>query len=97
MLRSVGDLEEYSVGATDGDLGRVADFLIDREQWPVRYLVVESGGILARRRVLISPISFGRADSATQGFHSALTLEQIKRSPDIDTPTRRSREPRGDE
>jgi hypothetical protein len=85
MLRSLGDLEGYAVSATDGDLGHVADFLIDDEQWAVRYLVVKSGGLLDRRNVLISPISFGRADWATQRFHLALTRDQIDKSPDIDT------------
>ncbi len=85
MLRSLGDLDKYSVSATDGDLGHVDDFLVDDERWAVRYLVVESGGFLDRRSVLISPISFGRADWATQRFHLSLTLDQIRSSPAIDT------------
>jgi hypothetical protein len=85
MLRSLRDLENYAVSATDGDLGHVDDFLIDDEHWAVRYLVVKSGGLLDRRNVLISPISFLRADWATQRFHLALTLDQISKSPDIDT------------
>ncbi|MEO7963322.1 MAG: PRC-barrel domain-containing protein [Gemmatimonadaceae bacterium] len=85
MLRSLRDLDKYSVSATDSVVGQVADFLVDDEQWAVRYLVVESGGILQRRRVLISPISFGRADWGTRSFHLALTLDQIEKSPDVDT------------
>jgi sporulation protein YlmC with PRC-barrel domain len=85
MLRSLGDLDKYSVSATDGDLGHVDDFLIDDEQWVVRYLVVESGGFLDRRGVLISPISFRRAEWESQRFHLALTLDQIRNSPGIDT------------
>ncbi|MEO6877140.1 MAG: PRC-barrel domain-containing protein [Gemmatimonadaceae bacterium] len=94
MLRSLRDLEKYAVSATDGDLGHVGDFLTDDQQWAVRYLVVESGGLIGRRHVLISPISFGRADWATQRFHLTLTLDQIKSSPDIDTeqPVSRQRE-----
>ncbi len=85
MLRSLRDLDKYSVSATDGDIGHVDDFLLDDEHWAVRYLVVESGGFLDRRRVLISPISFGRVDWATRSFHLALTLDQIRNSPNIDT------------
>jgi sporulation protein YlmC with PRC-barrel domain len=85
MLRSLKDLGKYSVSATDGDLGHVGDFLVDDEQWAVRYLVVETGGFLDRRRVLISPISFGRADWSTHRFHLTLTLDQIRSSPDLDT------------
>ncbi len=96
MLRSLGDLDKYAVSATDGDLGQVDDFLIDDEQWAVRYLVVETGGLLDRRRVLISPISFGRAEWATHRFHLALTLDQISSSPGIDTDKPVSRQHEGE-
>jgi hypothetical protein len=36
MLRSLKDLEGYSVSATDSDVGGVEDFLIDDERWVVR-------------------------------------------------------------
>ncbi len=85
MLRSLREFDKYAVSATDGDLGHVGDFLIDDERWAIRYLIVETGGLLDERRVLISPISFGHADWATHRFHLALTLDQIKSSPGIDT------------
>ena len=84
MLRSLGDLEKYSVSATDGDIGKVVNFLLDDKRWVVRYLVVETGGILGGRRVLISPIAFREADWSSQRFHLALTMDKIKHSPSID-------------
>ena len=56
MLRSLDKLEHYKVRATDGDLGSVANFLIDDKHWTVRYLVVQTGGFFGGRRVLVSPI-----------------------------------------
>jgi len=59
MLRSLKELGNYAVNATDGDVGHVADFLWDDERWIVRYPGRRDrwhssvGG-----RVLISPISF---------------------------------------
>jgi hypothetical protein len=47
MLRSLKDLEQYAVSATDGDIGHVANFLLDDERWIVRYLVVETGGFFS--------------------------------------------------
>jgi len=73
MLRSLKDLEGYAVNATDGDIGHVADFLLDDERWIVRYLVVETGGFFSGRRVLITPISFRQVDWSTRSFHLALT------------------------
>lgn len=58
MLRSLKELEHYVVSAIDGEIGKVADFLLDDERWIVRYLVVETGGFFSGRRVLVSPISF---------------------------------------
>jgi len=94
MLRSLKDLEHYKVNASDGDVGSVVKFLFDDERWIVRYLVVETGGFLDGRRVLISPISFRQADWATQSFHLALTMEEVKNSPsiDLDKPVSRQHE-----
>jgi sporulation protein YlmC with PRC-barrel domain len=85
MLRSVKTLERYAVGATDGDIGHVVDFLLDDQHWTVRYLVVETGGFFSGREVLVSPISFRETDWATRRFHVALTMDKVKRSPSIDT------------
>ncbi len=84
MLRSLRDLENYSVSATDGDVGQVVDFFLDDKRWVVRYLVVETGGVLGGRRVLISPIAFREADWSSQRFHLALTMDKVKHSPSID-------------
>jgi hypothetical protein len=85
MLRSMQDLENYSIGATDGPIGHVRDFFFDDHLWVVRYLVVATGSWLASRKVLISPISIGRPDRAQKSLPVALTREQVKHSPDIDT------------
>lgn len=84
MLRSLQSLEGYKVNASDGDLGTISDVLLDDERWAVRYLVVDTGGLLGGRRVLISPISFGELDWQDRRFHLSLTKEKIKGSPGID-------------
>ena len=84
MLRSLKDLERYTVRATDGEVGRVVNFLLDDRRWAIRYLVVETGGFFSERRVLISPISFREVDWSTQLFHLALTKDKIKNSPSVD-------------
>ena len=85
MLRGVKDLEQYAVSAIDGDIGHVADFLLDDERWTIRYLVVETGGLLDRREVLISPMSFRNVDWAARRFHLGLTMDEIRHSPSVDT------------
>lgn len=85
MLRSLKDLERYTVTATDGDVGTVANFLFDDQFWAVRYLVAETDGFFDGRSVLISPISFRQTDWQTRRLHLALTKEKVKNSPSIDT------------
>lgn len=46
MLRSLRYLEGYTVSATDAELGKVVNVLFDDEHWAVRYLVVDTGGLL---------------------------------------------------
>ncbi|MHB1843981.1 MAG: PRC-barrel domain-containing protein [Deltaproteobacteria bacterium] len=94
MLRSLRDLERYEVSATDGDIGRVGDFFLDDERWAIRHLVVETRGFLDGRRVLISPISFRRAEWSTRRFQLDLTKQKVKDSPgvDLDKPVSRQHE-----
>ena len=85
MLRSMNDLRDYAIRATDGDIGHVKDFYFDDERWTVRYLVVETGTWLSGRKVLISPVSIGRPNWTDKALPAALTKEQVRNSPDIDT------------
>lgn len=85
MLRSMNDLEDYAIRATDGTLGHVKDFYFDDDAWVIRYLVVDTGSWLSSRKVLISPIAIGRPDWAQKVLPVSITKEQVKGSPDIDT------------
>ena len=85
MLRSLKEMEHYKVSATDGEVGTVANFLLDDEFWTVRYLVVETGGFFEGRQVLVSPISFLKAEWGSSQFHLALTMDKVKQSPGVDT------------
>jgi len=83
MLRSLKDLENYKVSATDGDIGSVANFLIDDLRWAVRYLVVDTGGFLGGREVLVTPIAFREVDYPENRFRLSLTIDKIKSSPSV--------------
>lgn len=84
MLHSVKMLQGFTVHATDGDIGTIRDVYFDDARWAIRYLVVDTGGWLLGRRVLISPISFHHPDWQARAIHVALTREQVKGSPSID-------------
>lgn len=85
MLRSLRELDQYKVSATDGEIGNIVDFFIDDEHWTVRHLIVNTGGLFDGRHVLISPISFREVEWSNKRFHLALTMDKIKDSPNVDT------------
>ena len=85
MLRSIKDLDDYTVGATDGIIGHVKDFYFDDKAWVIRYLVVNAGAWGLGRNVLISPLSVGRPNWSMKILPLWITKEQLKNSPGIDT------------
>jgi hypothetical protein len=83
MLRSMKDMEDNTIGAADGIIGRVKDFYFNDDAWVIRYLVVEAGE--GQRKVLISPISIGQPNWTEKILPVSLTRTQVANSPDIDT------------
>jgi PRC-barrel domain len=55
MLRSMKDLNGFTIGATDGDIGQVETWYFDDASFTVRHLVVDTSRWLVGRKVLISP------------------------------------------
>src|SRR5580658_3386584 len=85
MLRSMKDMEDYTIGASDGVIGRVRDYYFDDEAWVIRYLVVDTGDESTQHKVLISPISIGQPNWSEKILPVSLTRSQVQKSPDIDT------------
>lgn len=85
MLHTLRELESFAIHATDGDIGETKDFYFDDKQWVIRYLVVDTGSWLASKKVLLSPISIKHVNRDDKTFAVAISREQVKNSPDIDT------------
>ncbi len=85
MQRSIKSLMGYTLGAADGEIGKVKDFYFDDNTWTIRFVIVETGNWLSGRKVLISPGSLIKPHSDSEVISVSLTTEQIKNSPDIDT------------
>jgi uncharacterized protein YrrD len=84
MLWSFDELKGFSLRATDGSLGSVHDLLFDDAHWTARWLVVDTAWLFGRR-VLIAPQALGRPDALAREFPVALTKDQIKNAPDVDS------------
>lgn len=85
MLRTLESLYGYGVAARDGEIGTIDQVYFDDEAWGVRYFVVETGGWMNKRKVLISPYSFKHPETGSSVIEVDLTQQQIKDGPDIDT------------
>lgn len=85
MLRTARGMQGDTLVARDGEIGRVDQFYFDDEQWVVRYLVVDTGGWLTGRKVLISPIAITGTDWERDRVSVNLTRAQVEKSPDWDT------------
>lgn len=85
MLRNSSEINGYTIGATDGQLGKVTDFLFDDDTWLVRWLVIDTGSWLAGRKVLLPPSVLSHFSPVNDQFSVRLTKQQIKDSPGVDT------------
>jgi hypothetical protein len=85
MLRDSHDLLDHSVEAIDGEIGIVKDLYFDDESWVIRYFVVATGSWLSGRRVLIAPAAMTVPVWESKRLPVALTKQQVKNSPGIDT------------
>lgn len=84
MLRSLKELDGYVLKATDGDIGRCKDFLVDELTWTMRYMVADTGKWLPGKRVLISPIALGDPNWDEKRFPVLMTREQVEDAPGLD-------------
>ncbi|HEV3409244.1 MAG TPA: PRC-barrel domain-containing protein, partial [Chthoniobacterales bacterium] len=90
-LRSSAELaNRYAIHAQDGEIGRVYDFLVDDENWRVRYLIVRTG-LWFGKDVLLAPdwivgISFERYEVFVNLPRSA-----IRSAPEYDSTATLSR------
>lgn len=96
MLLPITDLTDYTIQATDGDIGTIDDLYFHTypDNWRVRYLVVNLGNWLSRQQVLLNPAVVTAIDTEKQQVVVALNRQQIKDSPDIlsDMPISREKE-----
>ncbi len=80
-LRSLDEVAGYRLRATDGVIGHVESFLIDDENWDIRYLVADTRNWWFGRHVLLSPASVQEIRWGEHQVSLNLTCYKIKGSP----------------
>ncbi len=84
MLFSFESLRGFRIGAVDGEIGALRDVLFEDVASAIRYLVIDTGGWLFGREVLLAPAALGAVDRRSQSIATALTKSQIKDSPALE-------------
>ncbi len=94
MLISTSRIEGSKISATDGTIGKVTTFVVDDEQWVLRYIVARGGPPLFGREVLLSPASVTGTVGEQEQIEVGLTRDQVKNAPpaDLNRPMSRRQE-----
>ena len=71
----------YRITASDGEIGHLEDYIIDDNEWLVRYLVVDTTNWLPGKQVLIPREWTSRTSWSEQVLHVNVTREQAESAP----------------
>jgi hypothetical protein len=91
-LRSMHEVEGYNIHATDGEIGHVSDFVIDTENWAVRYMVMDVRRWLPGPSVLIAPQWIDRVSWHEKEVFVDIDKKAIETAPKFEPPITREDE-----
>jgi hypothetical protein len=71
----------YNVHASDGEIGHIADFLVEDDDWSIHYLVVDTKNWWPGKKVLISPMSVRNIVWDDRVVNLGASRQKVKDSP----------------
>lgn len=81
-LRSALNVIGYHMGAIDGEVGHVADFLFDDESFEIRHVIVDTSNWFGGKKVLISPEWITEVKWSESKVFVKVSRDSVKRSPE---------------
>lgn len=81
-LRSTNAVTGYHVKASDGEMGHVEDFIIDQQDWSIRYLEIDTRNWWAGKKVLIAPDWIDTVSWADSQIVTSVARETIQSAPE---------------
>ena len=81
MLRSIKQICGDKLGASDGEIGHMTDFMMDDHSWMIGQLVVNTGGRFSGQRVFLGPSQVDRISWEESKVFVKVTKEVIQQSP----------------
>lgn len=83
-LRSMSEVLNYNIQATDDDIGHVEDFFADADDWRIRYMLVDTRNWLPGRKVLVGTDWIESINWMNSDVHLTVTRGQVEKSPEYD-------------
>lgn len=83
-LRSVNEVNGYHIHGSDDSIGHVEDFLIDSENWTIRYVIVDTSNWWMGKRVLLAPGWIRSVNWIDHTVQVDRTRQEIKDAPEYD-------------
>jgi hypothetical protein len=83
-LRSGREVTGYRIEARDGRAGKVDDLLFNDETWRIDYMVVDTGGPLSSKKVMLAPSWVQRIATDDSVAQVDLDRESVEKSPEFD-------------
>lgn len=83
-LRSIDEIIGYKIITTDGGFGYVDDFIVDDENWTIRYIVMDTKKLMDGKKILIDPKWINSVDWAYKEISVDIKKISISKYPHFD-------------
>ena len=80
-LRSAAAVTSYHIHATDGEIGHVADFLVNDPGWTIRYIKVDTSNWWIGEKILLSPRSISKIIWSERMIDLNVDRQKVKAAP----------------
>jgi hypothetical protein len=80
-FRSLAVMDQASVEATDGEVGHAEDFLIDTNDWQIKYLVIHASNWWFGEKILLASQAITGIDYMRNILQIAVTRQFVKDGP----------------
>lgn len=83
-LRSTKEVIGYHIHATDGEIGKIVDYIIEDTNWKIIFFVVETGSWLDSKKVILSIEWIKEINWENSNVIVNVTTNSIRNSPEFD-------------
>jgi len=82
-LRSAGEIDGYTILASDGKLGPLSDLVINTSTWSIELLALDTSKWLPGKTVVIAPLSIERISWEEREIRVKMDKETLENSPEL--------------